>query len=224
MLRLALQTMRSRRHGFVGAFVALTFAVAIMTACGILIESGARARPSVERYARAPVIVAGEQTVAVDRDGQVETQRVPERVRIPMALAEPLAAVDGVRAVIPDRSVPATVVTTRDHVLAAPGGGTVAGHGWRSAALTPYTLTSGRAPSSTGEVVLDVALAAQGDVDIGDDVRITSTDGTWTYVVVGLARPPRGSTPPGTVFLSDERVGESVGRSRPSGRSGAASR
>ena len=54
MLRLALQTMRSRRHGFVGAFVALTLAVAIMTACGILIESGVSARPSVERYARAP--------------------------------------------------------------------------------------------------------------------------------------------------------------------------
>ena len=78
-MRLALQTMRSRRRGFVGAFVALTFAVAIMTACGILIESGARARPSVERYARVPVIVAGEQTIAVDRDGQVETERVPER-------------------------------------------------------------------------------------------------------------------------------------------------
>jgi putative ABC transport system permease protein len=206
VLRLAFQTMRSRRHGFVGAFVALTFAVAIMTACGILIESGARARPSVARYAAAPVIVAGEQTVAVDRDGQVETQRVPERVRIPIVLAEPLAAVDGVRAVIPDRSVPATVATTRGRVLGAPGGGTVFAHGWRSAALTPYTLTSGRAPSLTGEVVLDVALAAQGDVDIGEDVRVTSTDGTWTYAVVGLARPPRGSGLQGTVFLSEERV------------------
>jgi putative ABC transport system permease protein len=190
----------------VGAFVALTFAVTIMTACGILIESGARARPSVERYARASVIVAGEQTVAVDVDRQVEIQRIPERVRIPMTLAEPLAAVDGVRAIVPDRSVPATVVTTRGRVLAAPGGGTVFGHGWSSAALTPYTLTSGRAPSSMGEVVLDVAMAAQGDVDIGEDVRITSTDGTWTYVLVGLARPPRGSGLQGTVFLSDERV------------------
>jgi putative ABC transport system permease protein len=206
VLRLALQTMRSRQHGFVGAFVAVTFAVTIMTACGILIESGARARPSVERYARAPVIVAGEQTVAVDVDGQVETERIPERVRIPMALAEPLAAIEGVRAVVPDRSVPTTVVTKRGRVLAAPGGGTVFGHGWRSAALTPYTLTSGRAPSSTGEVVLDVALAAQGDIDIGDDVLLTSTEGTWTYAVVGLARPPRGSRPQGMVFLSDERA------------------
>lgn len=92
MLRLALQTMRSRLHGFVGAFVALTFAVAIMTACGILIESGARARPSIEWYARAPVIVAGEQTVAVDVEGQLETERAPEQVRIPAALADPLAA------------------------------------------------------------------------------------------------------------------------------------
>jgi putative ABC transport system permease protein len=206
VLRLALQTTRSRLHGFVGAFVALTFAVTIMTACGILIESGARARPSVERYARASVIVAGEQAVAVDVDGQVEVERIPERVRIPMALAEPLAVVDGVRAVVPDRSVPATLVTTRGRVLAAPGGGTVFGHGWGSAALTPYTLTSGRAPSSMSEVVLDVAMAAQGDVDIGEDVRITSTDGTWTYVVVGLALPPRGSGLQGTVFLSDERV------------------
>jgi putative ABC transport system permease protein len=206
VLRLALQTMRSRLHGFVGAFVALTFAVVIVTACGILLESGARARAPVERYAGTPVVVAAKQTVAVDVDGEIETERVPEQVRIPVALAGRLAAVDGVRAVVPDRSPPATVATLGGRVLPAPDGGTARGHAWRSVELTPYRLTSGRPPSSAGEVVLDGTFAAQGRVDIGDEVRITSTDGTRTYSVVGLARPPRGISWQGAVFLSDARA------------------
>jgi putative ABC transport system permease protein len=54
MLSLALRTMRARRHGFVGAFVALTFEVALVVACGILVESGMRAVAPVQRYAWLP--------------------------------------------------------------------------------------------------------------------------------------------------------------------------
>jgi putative ABC transport system permease protein len=100
------QTMRTRLQGFVGAFVALTFAVAIVTACGILLESGARARAPVERYAGTPVVVAGKQSLAVNVDGEEQSIRLPERVRIPAALARRVAAIDGVDAVIAARSRP----------------------------------------------------------------------------------------------------------------------
>ena len=75
-MRLALQTMRARLSGFVGAFVALSFAVAIV---GLRdsVESGARAHVPVGRYAGTPVVVAAKQTMAVDVDGEVETERVP---------------------------------------------------------------------------------------------------------------------------------------------------
>jgi putative ABC transport system permease protein len=206
MLRLALQTMRARRRGFVGAFVALGFAVALVTACGILVESGTRAAAPVQRYAAVPVVVAANQTVPVKRgegEGSVESFLLPERARIPVVLAQRVAGVDGVRAVTEDRSIPATVATADGRLLAGPDGGPVVGHGWSSAALTPYGLAAGRAPGSPGEVVLDATLAARSDLGVGTQVRITSTNGTGGYTVVGLARPPRGRGWQGAVFVTD---------------------
>lgn len=206
MLRLALETMRARRHGLVGAFVALSFAVVVVMACGILVESGVRAAAPVQRYAAVPMVVAANQTIPVkinEQDDSVESYLLPEQARIPAALADRVAGVDGVQAVIPDRSVPATVATADGQLLAGPDGGPVVGHGWSSAALTPYNLAAGQPPSTAGEVVLDAALAAQRDVGVGTNVRITSTNGTSGYTVVGLARPPRGRGRQGAVFVTD---------------------
>jgi putative ABC transport system permease protein len=203
VLTLALRTLPSRLPGFVGAFVALTIAVAIVTAAGILVESGARAKVPVERYAAAPLIVAADQTIAVNVDGEVESELAPEQVRLPAALAGRLAAVEGVGSVIPDRSIPATVATAGGRVLSAPDGEAVLAHGWSSGELTPYRLTVGRPPRAAPEVVLDATFAGQGGVTVGDEVRITSTRGAETYAVVGLARPPRGGGWQGTAFVSD---------------------
>jgi putative ABC transport system permease protein len=206
VLRLALQTMRTRLHSFAGAFVALTVAVAVVTACGILIESGARARAPVERYAGAPVVVAAEQRLDVKVDDAAGSVPLPEQPRIPASVAHRVAAVDGVRGVIADRSIPLSVATESGRILAAPEGEAVRGHGWRSAALTPYSVSVGRAPRAADEVVLDGTLAARGGVSVGEEVRITSADGTKTYTVAGLARPPRGRSWLGAVFMTDARA------------------
>jgi putative ABC transport system permease protein len=207
MLRLALETMRARRHGFVGAFVALSFAVALVMACGILVETGTRAAAPVQRYAAVPVVVAANQTIAVKLgvggDASVESFLLPEQARIPMAQADQVTGVDGVRTVVADRSIPTMVATADGQLLSGPDGGPVVGHGWSSAALTPYSLAAGRAPGTAGEVVLDATLAAQGDLGVGAQVRITSTDGTSGYTVVGLARPPRGRGWQGAAFVTD---------------------
>ena len=125
MLRLALQTLRARRHGFVGAFVALSFAVALVMACGMLMETGMRAAAPVQRYAAVPVVVAANQTIPVKvggGDGSVESFLLPERARVPAALVRRVAAVDGVHTVIADRSIPATVATADGRLLSGPDG------------------------------------------------------------------------------------------------------
>jgi putative ABC transport system permease protein len=207
MLRLALQTMRARRHGLVGAFVALSFAVALVFACGILTETGMRAAAPVRRYAAVPVVVAANQTIPVQlgvgEEESVESFLLPEQARIPAALAQRVAALDGVQTVLVDRSIPTTVATADGRVLAGPDGGPVVGHGWSSAALTPYRLAGGRGPDTPGEVVLDATLAARGEVGVGAQVRITSTNGTSGYTVVGLAGPPSGPPWQGTAFVTD---------------------
>jgi putative ABC transport system permease protein len=207
MVRLALETMRARRHGLVGAFVALSLAVALVMACGILMETGMRAAAPVRRYAAVPVVVAADQTIPVqlgDGEGEsVESFLLPEQARIPAALAQRVAGVDGVRTVIADRSVPTTVATADGRLLSGPDGGPVVGHGWSSAALTPYRLAAGRGPDTPGEVVLDATLADRGEVGVGAQVRITSTDGTRGYTVVGVARPPPGRAWQGMAFVTD---------------------
>jgi putative ABC transport system permease protein len=103
MVRLALWTMRARRHGFVGVFVALSFAVALVFACGILMETGMRAAAPVQRYAAVPVVVAANQTIPVKLgaggDESVESHLLPEQARIPVALAQAdqVTGVDGVQ-------------------------------------------------------------------------------------------------------------------------------
>lgn len=46
MLRLALLTLKARKGGFAGTFVALLLGAAVLSACGILLESGIRAGSS----------------------------------------------------------------------------------------------------------------------------------------------------------------------------------
>ena len=54
LTRLALRTLRARRSGFLGAFVALFCAAALITACGGLLETGLSGTIATERYAAAP--------------------------------------------------------------------------------------------------------------------------------------------------------------------------
>ena len=57
------------------------------------------------------------------------------------------------------------------------------GHGWQSAALTPYRLTAGRAPSRPRDVVADTRLG----VRVGDTVRVVAPGGDASYRVSGVA-------------------------------------
>jgi putative ABC transport system permease protein len=202
VLTLALQTLRARRHGFAGAFVALAFAVALLTACGILMQTGAQAGAPVDRYDASPIVIAGrDEILSPVAEGGVEP--LPERPRIRAALAERVSDVAGVAAVIADRSVPATVSTTAGRILAPAAGGSAHAHGWSSAALAPYTLVSGRPPRSDGEVVLATGLARGGAVNVGGEVQISSTAGSSAYVVVGFARPARAAAGSAAVFVTD---------------------
>src|SRR4051795_11608920 len=137
MLRLALLSGRGRLGTFTGALVALIASSALVMAGGMPLEAALRTHPPVERYAGATAVVTGQQIVGKDHDVPLR-----ERARVDSALAARLAAVPGVRAAIGDVSVPAQV-----------GGRPAAAHGWSSAALTPYTLSAGRAPARPGEVV-----------------------------------------------------------------------
>jgi putative ABC transport system permease protein len=215
VLRLALLGIRGRRSAFAGAAAALFFAAVLVTASGVLLASGVRSSPTPERYAGAPVVVTGKQTLH-HRVSRYDSENVllPERVRVSTALAGRLAAVPGVRRAVQDVSV-RTQVLGPHGAVPGPGGHDTFVHGWSSAALTPLALRSGRAPSQPGELVVDAGLARRGGLRVGARVRLASVDPARPLTVVGIAGTPASLERQAAVFVSDAeaaRLGGHPGR------------
>ncbi|MCJ0870810.1 ABC transporter permease [Streptomyces sp. AP-93] len=171
---LARAVIRFRPAAFAGTFVALFMAVAIVSACGILLETGARASTPPTRYAEAPVVVAADQQARLRMgrgDGAYEVAApLPDRARVDAALLEQLAPLG--------RAVPDVVFPVRDGA-----GRTLDASGWGSTAFSPTELRAGRAPAAPGEVVL-------GGADGPDRVTLDTPAGPREFRVVGRADRP----------------------------------
>ncbi|MFF4730807.1 ABC transporter permease [Streptomyces mirabilis] len=194
MLRYALQTVRARKGGFLGAFFALMCAAALITACGTLLETGLRGTIATERYAATPVVVSADQnvhqTTVKHKKGKTKVKHkakpIAERAWLAGDLATELRKVPGVREVIPELTFLAEPL--------APGAAvdkdrTAYGHAWDSAALTPYTLTTGTAPKADGDLVIDRRLAERAHLEPGDRLTVQSTQSPRIYRVTGIAAP-----------------------------------
>lgn len=175
MLSLAWNTLRTRRAAFAGAFVALLCASALISACGVLLETGLRGGTPPERYAGAPLLVGADQQLHVTkhRHGKEKTKSVPlaERAWLPDDLVGRLGAVPGVDRVVPEVTFPAQ--TRR---------GVAQGHAWDSAPLTPFTLARGHPPRGDDEVVAD----AQSGLRPGARITVSATAEPRTYTVAGV--------------------------------------
>ncbi|MFD9887256.1 FtsX-like permease family protein [Streptomyces alboflavus] len=197
MLSYALQTIRDRKGGFLGAFVALMCAAALITACGTLLETGLRGTIRTERYAAAPVIVSADQnvhkTTVKHKKGKTKVKHkakpIAERAWLPDSVTQRLKDVPGVGKVVPELTFlaePLTPPGTRDASRPAYG------HAWTSAALTPFRIAAGRAPRTDTDLVIDRGLADRAGLEPGDRLTVQSTQAPRTYRVTGIATPGRG--------------------------------
>lgn len=195
MLDHARATIRHRKGPFVGAFIAVLAAVTLVTALGVLFESGLRAGVPPQRYAGAPVVVGAQQSIPVVEDLD---RPLSERVPLPVDVVDEVAAVPGVERAVADRTVPVTI-----------DGRPVAGHGWSTAALTPFSLRDGEAPRADG-VVLDSALAAGMAVSVGDQVDIAIGAVPRKFTVTGITA--EAIERESTLFLTDAQADDLYGR------------
>ncbi|GAA4958433.1 ABC transporter permease [Actinoplanes utahensis] len=200
MFRLVLATLRVRKGSAIAGFLALFCAALIVGACGVLLETGIRGAIPAERYSGTPVVVAADQqirwteTKVKDKgDGEVKTKSkekakaLSERAWLPTSVGDKLAAVPGAQ-VIEDLIFPADVLADGGFLPGVDGNPTW-GHGWSSAALTPYVLASGAEPRGDGDVVIDAELADRAGLEVGDETVVQSTSTPKTYRVTGIARP-----------------------------------
>ncbi|MGW7265629.1 FtsX-like permease family protein [Streptomyces sp. NPDC054842] len=212
MLRYALRTVRARKGGFLGAFLALMCAAALITACGTLLETGLRGTIGTERYAAAPVVVSADQnvhqTTVKHKKGKTKVKHkakpIAERAWLPEGLAARLRDAPGVGRVIPE-------LTFLAEPLMPDGDGVeksrpAYGHAWDSAALTPYRLTGGTAPRSAGELVVDRHFAERAHLKPGDRLTVQSTSSPRTYRVSGVAAPRGAVCHQTALFFSAEEA------------------
>ncbi|MFD5080141.1 ABC transporter permease [Streptomyces sp. NPDC058371] len=207
MLRYALQTVRARKGGFLGAFFALMCAAALITACGTLLETGLRGAISTERYAATPVVVSADQnvhqTTIKHKKGKTKVKHkaksIAERAWLPSELAARLREAPGVGRVVPELTFLAQpLMPAGTDGKASPS----YGHAWESAALTPYRLTAGTAPASDGDLVVDRGLAERAHLKPGDRLTVQSTQSPRSYRVSGIAAPAAAVRHQTSLFFS----------------------
>src|SRR5215208_1023063 len=182
MLRISLQTLRSRRGSLTGAFLALWLAVTLASATGLLM-AGALGPPGAGRLDAVDVVVRAAPTVTVGHGKDAERLDAVPGPRLPRAVVERTAAVPGVARAVGDITFPAGVWDARGRPLHAEAANRLAGHGWDSATLTPYHLTAGHAPSGARDVVADTRLGTRP----GATLWIVTPTGDERYRVSGLA-------------------------------------
>lgn len=192
-----------------GVAAALAVAAMVLGAFGVLIESGARAHGTLERYASAAAVVHGEQSVTYSHGSgdnkDSESRPLVEPARVPLAQAAPLKAVAGVGDVVADFSVPVVAAAASG----SPGpsgstltGSTLTGHGWDSSKLVPTTLSSGRAPVSAHDVVLDAGSATRLGAHVGAGVRLQIDGAPQDYRVAGIS----ATGPSATVYFTQQQA------------------
>ncbi|MEW1692958.1 FtsX-like permease family protein [Streptomyces sp. NPDC091265] len=183
---LARAAVRFKPASFAGTFVALMMSALIVTACGILLETGLRGSVPPERYANAPVVAAADQCEYVvtgsGEDREEEATPLPDTARMDAGLAAKAATAPGAAAAIADFTFPVRT-----------GDGSLTAHGWGSHAFTGAELTAGSAPRP-GQVVLDTAAARAANAAVGDTVALQTAAGRQDFRVVGVAKAGRADT------------------------------
>ncbi|WP_320783535.1 ABC transporter permease [Streptomyces sp. CRN 30] len=186
---LAREAVRFRPASFAGTFLALLMSALIVSACGILLETGLRASVPPERYANAPVVAAADQNEYVvtgsGEDREKEATPLPDTARMDAALAAKAAGAPGAATAVADFTFPVRATDAGARALTVPGG-VLTAHGWGSHTFTGTSLASGSAPRE-GEVVLDAGTARAAHAAVGDTVVLETAAGRQDFRVAGVA-------------------------------------
>lgn len=205
LLPMAVPMVRHRVSAMLAVACAILGGAAMITATGVLAESGWRSHLPAGRLGGADVVVAADQTFRPSGDLPLA---LPERRPVPERLVGQLGGLPGVTAAVGDVSFPAAVVTGDGRVV--PGGDPrTAGHGWSSVRLLEDggDAVEGTPPAGDGEVALDAATADAAGVRPGDEVTVAAAGQPRDYRVTAVVAAPV----PG-VYVADDTAMRLAGR------------
>jgi putative ABC transport system permease protein len=182
---------RLRLGSLLGVFVMVAATVAIVAVAGQVMATALGA-PGAGRFASADIVVRADPTVHVGHGHKADRVDVQRPVLLSPGAPDRVAAVPGVQSAVGDVAFPVAVIGRDGAPVPTRGHASAHGHGWPSAALTPYRLLRGRTPVASSEVVLDQDLARSGSLAVGDEVRVvTPGGGTGAFRLVGIVSASR---------------------------------
>jgi putative ABC transport system permease protein len=184
--RLSLAGVRSHRGRFASLVFAIFAGVLFISATLVITDTVRSGFSSLFGNAYRNVSVVVQEKSTIERQGQTF------RGRIDGALTKSLESQPGVAAVSPRIFGYAYVVSsagvTPPNVTSDTSGEPIAENWIADRKLNPYSLVSGRAPTASGEVVIDRGTAKAAAIRVGEPVTIVSRGGTSPAKVVGTIR------------------------------------
>jgi putative ABC transport system permease protein len=161
----------------------MLLAVALTTACAVLMASALRA-PGPGPFAAADAVITAHSKIYIGYAADQNTGVSPAP-RLPATTVARASGVPGVARAVGDISFPLVVFDSAGHAV----GGNSWGHGWSSASLAPYRV-SGSPPVTAHQAVIAGSLAAALGVTRGGSVRISTPSGPRAFQVIGIASGP----------------------------------
>ncbi len=178
MFAFVISTLRSRWAAFLGILVAASTAVALITACGFLLETGIRGDVNADRLAGVPIIVAADQNISVTHgagdDQETFEAGATERRRIEADLVSIVAATPGVLSAVGEVSFSAHLLDRFGDPIEPSAHSVSWGHSWNSAAATSFSIVAGHEPTTPTEIAIDHALSRAAGVDVGDTISVVA--------------------------------------------------
>ena len=124
-----------------------------------------------------------------------------QRAATPVSVLETVRGVAGVTSATGDIQAFARVIGKDGEPLGSEGNGPPTFGGIASSdSAGLWSITDGRLPVGSNEVVLDKATADNGDFVVGDNVRVVAVRGTREFTLVGIASYGDISSPGGATF------------------------
>ncbi|WP_406370407.1 ABC transporter permease [Streptomyces sp. NBC_01550] len=181
-VRLSVSSLRAHKRRFAGTFTAVLLGVAFLA--GTLVMGDTLRASFDTMFADAAsgtdAVVRSANVVTVSGEGQGTRQPVGT------TLVKKIEQTPGVAAAAADIQGAGQLIAADGKPIGGQGPPTLAGNWIQDPELNPYELAEGRAPSASGEVVINRGTADRGGLKIGDTTVLRTPDPV-RVTVVGLA-------------------------------------
>ena len=197
MWRTTIKMLWSRKRRFAGTSIAVVLGVAFLAATLIL---GATTKAGF----RDTFTAANNGTdVVVRNETRIGSEESRMRGLIDESMTADVAAVDGVASVSAEIRGTAQLMGPDGHPIGGNGPPTIAANWVADPELSWLTLTEGRAPAASGEVVIDAATAERADLTVGDETTVLIPEPV-SVELVGLATYGETEQLGGVTYISFE--------------------